>query len=402
MTTAFISYAHKDRAIAYEIAFGLERRGCRVWIDQGELSVGDSLVERLAEAIHEVDFVVALVSPHSVESSWCRRELSLAMTHEIDLEGRFGVRRVLPLRLGEVRMPPLLRDKLYLSVAYDSPGSIVPKLWEDMGGQVASSPGEEPSSLPADGAEVAYRRGRNLYDKGEIAAARRHLHDAAQDNHREAALLLGEILYDQGEVEKAAREWEFAATSENPNVANPAVIQYGRMLAHVETSRSSLLGTTRGSLIGGHAVEEADRMWREAAESGHRDAAWAWLGLGLLWEDRPEPDVESNPVKAEDAFERATRSGHSESHAYAIHKLGRVKWRLGRIDDAIAVLGVVAGGSDREWAPVCSFDLGRIYWDREDEREAEFWWYQAAEADHPISDAAREALEDPSSIWRLR
>jgi TPR repeat protein len=401
--TAFISYAHADRAVAHEIAFGLQKRGCDVWIDEGELSVGDSLIERLAGAISEVDFVIALVSRHSVGSSWCQHELSLALTRDVDLEEQFGVRRVLPLRLGEVEMPPELSDRVYLEVSYASPGAIVSKLWEDIGKHASSTAQPARSAPQVDGAEASFLRGQNLYDRGEVASARRHLNDAAQANHRGAALLLGEILHDQGEVKKAAREWEFAATSDDPAIAHAAVVQYGRLLAGVELSSSGPLSSTRGPLIGGHAVGDADRMWRQAAESGHQDAAWAWLGLGRLWEDRMEPGVSSDLSKAEDAFEQAAHSGHSESHPYALFKLGRVKWKLKQVDEAIAVLSIVATGGDREWAPYSAFDLGRIYWEARDDREAAHWWYQAASAGHPrISEAAQEALDNPDSIWRLR
>ncbi|HUC00127.1 MAG TPA: TIR domain-containing protein [Solirubrobacterales bacterium] len=399
--TAFISYAHADRAAAHEIAFGLQKRGCEVWIDQGELSVGDSLIGRLAGAISEVDFVIALISTNSVGSSWCQRELGLAVTREI--EQRFGVRRVLPLRLGNVEMPEVLADKVFLEVSDAAPGAIVPKLWEDIG-KHARSASETRQPAPAlDVAEAAFRRGRNLYDKGELTAARRHLNEAAQANHQGAALLLGEILYDQGELKKAAREWEFAATSDDAAIAGAAVIQYGRLLAELEFTSSGPLSGARGPLIGGHEVETAARMWRTAAESGRPGSAWAWTGLGRLWEDRMEPGISSDLAEAERAFEQAARSGETESHPYSLFKLGCVRWKLKKSREAIAVLDMVARGDDREWAPYAAFNLGRIHWEAGDDGEAAYWWGEAATADHPrISDPAREALNDRNSIWRLR
>jgi predicted negative regulator of RcsB-dependent stress response len=404
---AFISYAHEDRAAAHEIAFGLQKRGCDVWIDQGELGAGDSIVERLAAGIAEVDFVIAVISKHSVESRWCQKELSLALTQEIDLEGRFGVRRVLPLRLGDVTMPPALRDKLYLDVIAERPGDIVPRLWEDIlrhsgprESDSLSSPADE--STASSDAERSYRRGLNLYDKGEVAAARRYLHDASQESHHAAALLLGEILCDQGEIEKAADEWQFAAGSDDKEIASAAVIHYGRILAAYEFSDGALLAGPRGALIGGRGREQAESLWRTAAESGHRDAAWAWLGLGRLLEDPPLRGGEADPAGAETAFENAARSGHSESHAFAMRKLGDMKWRLGKTEEAAAVLKVGAASSDPEWAPFCAFSLGRLYWQEGDKTEAKFWWHEAANAKHSrISGPAREALQDRKSIWRL-
>lgn len=102
----FISYAHEDEAVAHALAASLRARGCRVWIDSEGMRVGDKLVSRIATAIDEVDFLIALLSPASVESQWCQRELSLAATGEL---ARKRV-TVLPVRLGEVPLPLTLKD----------------------------------------------------------------------------------------------------------------------------------------------------------------------------------------------------------------------------------------------------------------------------------------------------
>jgi tetratricopeptide (TPR) repeat protein len=400
--TAFISYAHEDRAPAHEVAFGLQKRGCEVWIDQ-ELGAGELILERLATSIAEVDFVIAVISKHSVESQWCRKEISLALEREGSLEGRFGACRVVPLRLGDVAIPPGLRNRLYLEIAVERPGDIVPRLWEDMQRHAGISEGVSSQPVALNAAERSYQRGRNLYDKGEVAAARRYLHDASQESHHAAALLLGEILYDEGKIEKAADEWQFAAGSADEAIATAAVVHFGRMLAFHELSDGAKLSGPLGALIGGRGREQAESLWRLAAESGHRDAAWAWLGLGRLLEDPPREGGEIDLLGAEEAFERAAHCGHAESRAFALHKLGRIKWKLGKSEEAAVVLKVGATSGDVEWAPFCAFDLGRLYWDDGDEAEAGFWWYQAANAGHPrISEAAQEAIDNPDSIWRLR
>jgi len=110
--SVFISYAHLDKGIARGLARELRSAGLKVWIDEGELRAGDSIIVRISEAIAEVEFVIALVSKNSVESQWCQKELSLAVNEGLS-QGRV---RVLPLRLGEVKMPPSLQDILYLQL----------------------------------------------------------------------------------------------------------------------------------------------------------------------------------------------------------------------------------------------------------------------------------------------
>jgi TPR repeat protein len=398
--SAFISYAHEDRAIANELALGLERRGCRVWIDHGEMRVGDSLVDRLASGIAEVDIVIPIVSEHSVRSSWCSKELSLAMTDEINLADRFGVRRVMPLRVGEVSMPPALRDKFYLDISRTAPGTIVPKLWEDIAGPQGLTLSAGPQTKTE--ADLSYERGRNLYDKGEVAAARRHLHSASQQSHHRAALLLGEILGDEGKFESAADELQFAVGSEDPDVATTAVIAHGRLIAMAEAAEDAQLDGRNGVWMS-RDVAQATKLWRAAGESGDHNAAWAWLGLGLLSQDPLDPDAKVDLVGAEAAFERAARSGHSESHTYALLKLGLLKLRMGNTEEAIAVLGVGATARDPEWGPRCAFHLGSVHWAEHEDEEAGRWWYEASVSGHPrIGLLAQEAIDDPNSIWRSR
>jgi hypothetical protein len=117
VASVFISYAHADKPFARQVADGLAKQGCRVWIDEGELRIGDSLIERISEALDRVDFVAVLVSAHSVNSEWCRKELSLAMTGEILRKGVV----VLPVRVDDTPMPDSIKDKAYLDVRRAEP-----------------------------------------------------------------------------------------------------------------------------------------------------------------------------------------------------------------------------------------------------------------------------------------
>ena len=124
LATVFLSYAHADKPLARALRDELVAKGCRVWIDEGELRLGDSLLESISEALGQVDFVIALVSNASINSNWCRKELSLAMTGEI---GGRGV-TVLPLRVENSPMPESLRDKLYLDVTQDDVSAAVDQI----------------------------------------------------------------------------------------------------------------------------------------------------------------------------------------------------------------------------------------------------------------------------------
>jgi sRNA-binding protein len=146
----FISYSHADKELARALAAALKARGLRVWIDEGELKVGDSLIERIATAISEIDFFLALVSESSRQSNWCRKELALAVTGEL---GREGV-KVLPVRVDAAEMPEALRDVFYLEL---DAGNI-----DQVAAQVADA-------VPRHQADVnAFKRARE--ERGRVAA----------------------------------------------------------------------------------------------------------------------------------------------------------------------------------------------------------------------------------------
>jgi hypothetical protein len=71
-----------------------------------DVLVGDSLIRSISDAIHEEDFVLAVISEHSVNSSWCVKELSLAVTLGI----QSNQVKVLPVRLDKTVLPSFLAD----------------------------------------------------------------------------------------------------------------------------------------------------------------------------------------------------------------------------------------------------------------------------------------------------
>jgi hypothetical protein len=124
----FISYSHDDKDLALALYDGLKARGHRVWIDTHELRVGDSLIERISTTIQDIDFFLALVSPAAAKSSWCQKELALAVSSELRRTGM----RVMPLRVDGAERPAALGDQLYLAVSLDDVDSAVDRLLRDI------------------------------------------------------------------------------------------------------------------------------------------------------------------------------------------------------------------------------------------------------------------------------
>jgi TatD DNase family protein len=95
--------------VARRLAGDLAHHGIRVWIDEAEILVGDSLIEKIRQGIDDMDYVAALISRASVCSPWVTKELDIAMNQEIE-----GKRvKVLPILLEDCELPGFLKGKAY-------------------------------------------------------------------------------------------------------------------------------------------------------------------------------------------------------------------------------------------------------------------------------------------------
>ncbi|MGZ5432695.1 MAG: toll/interleukin-1 receptor domain-containing protein [Thermoanaerobaculia bacterium] len=105
----FISHSHADKAFVRSLARQLRDRGIDVWLDEAELRVGDSLLDQLGESLDRVDFLLVVLSPASVKSSWVKEELKVALSRQIQ-KRRVDV---IPLLKADCVIPVFLRDRLY-------------------------------------------------------------------------------------------------------------------------------------------------------------------------------------------------------------------------------------------------------------------------------------------------
>jgi hypothetical protein len=105
----FLSHAHEDRPFVRHLAHDLTSAGVKVWIDEAEMDVGDSLVDKITFAISDMDYLGVVISAYSAHSDWVTREIEIAMSEEIA-----GKRvKVIPLLLRGGVLPPVLTGKIF-------------------------------------------------------------------------------------------------------------------------------------------------------------------------------------------------------------------------------------------------------------------------------------------------
>lgn len=108
----FISCAHEDRRVAEQIADALSKSGTNVWFDKYEVKVGASLAAAIDAALEASDYLVVLLSPHSIRSQWVSQEVASAYGREIDARAI----TLVPVLLEDCDIPPVLAAKQYIDL----------------------------------------------------------------------------------------------------------------------------------------------------------------------------------------------------------------------------------------------------------------------------------------------
>ncbi|OGP49626.1 MAG: hypothetical protein A2Y79_04830 [Deltaproteobacteria bacterium RBG_13_43_22] len=116
MSSIFLSHSTKDKAFARRLARDLKAHALRVWVDDAEMVVGDSLIRKLDEAIREMEYLGVLLSPDSIRSEWVQREVEIALNQEI--KGKKI--KVLPILYRDCDIPGFLTGRVWADFREES------------------------------------------------------------------------------------------------------------------------------------------------------------------------------------------------------------------------------------------------------------------------------------------
>ena len=89
MADAFISYSRRDADFASRLAQELSNRGKSIWLDTEDIAPAARWADEIRAAIESSDAFVFVISPSSVASAECAKELQ----HALDVR-----KRVIPVR----------------------------------------------------------------------------------------------------------------------------------------------------------------------------------------------------------------------------------------------------------------------------------------------------------------
>lgn len=109
MANLFLSHSSKDKSFVKTLAKDLLATGHEVWLDEWEIRVGECIVKKVEEGIENSDYVIIVLSNHSVSSTWVGKEWRSKYMEEI-VENEV---RILPVIIEDCVVPPLLSSKKY-------------------------------------------------------------------------------------------------------------------------------------------------------------------------------------------------------------------------------------------------------------------------------------------------
>jgi len=120
MANIFISHRKSDDREAERLAVEIRNAGHEVWLDEWNIDLGDSIIERMNEGLTGSAYVVLCYSSSGVMSPWMSREWMSALARQLD---GYGV-KILPVRLTGGDPPAILADIKYADLVKDWPKGV--------------------------------------------------------------------------------------------------------------------------------------------------------------------------------------------------------------------------------------------------------------------------------------
>jgi hypothetical protein len=115
MANVFVSHRGVDAGPAAKLARELQDAGHQVWLDDWEIGIGDSIVERMQQGLDGASYLVLCYSTNSVTTPWISREWMSALARQM---GGANV-KLLPVVLTGGRPPAILSDIRYADLTCD-------------------------------------------------------------------------------------------------------------------------------------------------------------------------------------------------------------------------------------------------------------------------------------------
>lgn len=214
MAKFFLSHNHSDKSFVRILASDLKSFGIDSWVDEAEMSYGESLIEKIQNSIENVDYVLVILSENSIKSNWVKVELEMALTLEIEGKRNF----VIPLVIDNVEIPLILKRKKYLSCKNQRSYKL------GIGSLVEFIRGSSKPELLTAGQAFERIRKHDLDFGGIIAISQQGLLQTVHSQH----ILLRNLVY-RDSFTGQSRYWVFETFNPKTNLIETATVTDGKV-----------------------------------------------------------------------------------------------------------------------------------------------------------------------------
>lgn len=114
-TTVFLCHSSLDKGFVRMVNDDLRRMGAETWLDENNIKVGESLVEKISEGLESSQFLAVFLSPASVKSKWMKKEWQSFLSRQ--LAGNSVT--ILPALVEKTPIPAILADLKYADFSKD-------------------------------------------------------------------------------------------------------------------------------------------------------------------------------------------------------------------------------------------------------------------------------------------
>src|SRR5436305_10851927 len=109
MCNVFISHRRVDAMLAEKLAKEIRDHGHQVWLDDWEINIGDSIVERMQKGLEDATYFVLCYSDQGVMAPWICREWMATLARQLNSANV----KILPVVLTGGHPPAILSDIQY-------------------------------------------------------------------------------------------------------------------------------------------------------------------------------------------------------------------------------------------------------------------------------------------------
>lgn len=115
MANIFISHRGNDAPQAEQLAIEIRNAGHKVWLDTWEITIGDSIVQRMNEGLEGAAYVIVCYSSSGITTPWMSQEWMSALARQLNGHGV----KLLPVLLTGGDPPAILAGVKYANLVKD-------------------------------------------------------------------------------------------------------------------------------------------------------------------------------------------------------------------------------------------------------------------------------------------